>query len=168
MTLRECEKVGEEWKAREEVNQWKEDTEREGKGGGIQEKEESRSHRLLVRSGGRNHWHWPSSNPHLLRCCTWRSVSVRRWCSMGTNALHVYAHCSYVRRQTNDASQRTHVLCSHLHQVVPAAEAQTPRTNVPLPCKNRSKSGHDGHSSMRKSLKICVTKLIYNIAHCIN
>ena len=34
MKLRECEKAGEEWKAREEVNQWKEDTEREGRGGG--------------------------------------------------------------------------------------------------------------------------------------
>lgn len=50
MNLRECEKV-EEWKARERVNQWKEETERERRGGGIQEKEKSRSHRLLVRSG---------------------------------------------------------------------------------------------------------------------
>lgn len=51
MNLRECEKVGEEWKARERVNQWKEETERERRGGGIQEKEKSRSHQLLVRSG---------------------------------------------------------------------------------------------------------------------
>ena len=50
LKLRECEKVGEEWKAREEVNQWKEETEGKGRGGGVQEKEESRSHRLLVRS----------------------------------------------------------------------------------------------------------------------